>query len=73
VFYELGVRHRLRPTGTVIARQENVRVPFDLNVIRTFTYSYESPSAAEQSRQRLTKLLQHTLEHDEPSIQPAGV
>lgn len=43
VFYELGIRHVMSPTGTVlIANEETVkRLPFDIALSRTIAYKYD--------------------------------
>jgi hypothetical protein len=38
VFYELGVRHAVRPYSTISIFAEGTRLPFDLNMVRTFPY-----------------------------------
>ena|SRR5260370_24464495 len=38
VFYELGVRHRARQSGTAIFRQVNSPLPFDISHIKAFPY-----------------------------------
>jgi hypothetical protein len=40
VFYELGVRHRARQSGTAIFRQIEVKLPFDIAHIKAFPYEY---------------------------------
>jgi hypothetical protein len=36
VFYELGVRHRTRETGTTVFRQTGATIPFDIRSIKAF-------------------------------------
>lgn len=38
VFYELGVRHAVRPHSTVTLASKTTRLPFDLNDLRTLMY-----------------------------------
>jgi hypothetical protein len=38
VMYELGVRHAARPSGTIIIRQDNRPLPFNLALARVVTY-----------------------------------
>ena len=38
VFYELGVRHAVRPHSTVTLASKTTRLPFDLNHLRTLMY-----------------------------------
>ena len=39
VFYELGVRHAVRPATTLSVFASNQKIPFDLNFIRALPYS----------------------------------
>jgi MAP3K TRAFs-binding domain len=61
VFYELGVRHAIKPFTTVpIFAAEGVRLPFDVSPLRTLGYSLGpdgKPSRASTDSQALTKLL----------------
>src|SRR6476646_547316 len=42
VFYELGIRHALKPYTTVSIFELNTKLPFDTSALRTFPYSYEN-------------------------------
>ena len=54
VFYELGIRHSLRPRTTILiraratARPEATEVPFDLKTDRYLEYDADKPDAAQQ-------------------------
>ena len=50
VFYELGIRHGLRPKGTILIRfpASGADVPFDLKTDRYIEYDRENPAAAVQ-------------------------
>jgi O-acetyl-ADP-ribose deacetylase (regulator of RNase III) len=41
VFYELGIRHALRRQVTVLLRQKNVRLPFNIQGLRTIEYGLD--------------------------------
>ncbi|MEO6893922.1 MAG: TRAFs-binding domain-containing protein [Ginsengibacter sp.] len=41
VFYELGIRHALKPYTTVSIFETNTKLPFDTAALRTFPYNYE--------------------------------
>src|SRR5215212_9885211 len=43
VFYELGVRHGLRPRGTLLIRADVHAYPFDLQTDRFLLYERQSP------------------------------
>jgi hypothetical protein len=48
VFYELGIRHGLRPNGTILIRLDTGGrdVPFDLKTDRYIVYDWEKPAAS---------------------------
>lgn len=64
VMYELGIRHRARPTGTIIFRQTGALLPFDIKIIRALDYDSEPPDAAEQSRRNVTAIVRQTLQEN---------
>ncbi|GLS17018.1 hypothetical protein GCM10007874_00330 [Labrys miyagiensis] len=60
VFYELGVRHAARPQTSVLIMADNVRLPFDVAMLRTLPYRLGSdgvPSHGEEDSERLAALL----------------
>lgn len=40
VFYELGIRHALKPYTTVIISEKELKYPFDINHIAIYTYEH---------------------------------
>lgn len=64
VFWELGVRHRARETGTVIFRQPDAPIPFDINQIKAFPYEYQPETKVTESRKLITKVLTESLEQN---------
>ena len=58
VFYELGVRHGLRPKGTLLIRADVHQYPFDLQTDRFLLYDAGKPEA---SVGRLTLAINETL------------
>jgi tetratricopeptide (TPR) repeat protein len=46
VFYELGIRHAIKPYTTVSLFEVNTRLPFDVAPLRTLPYSYENGAIA---------------------------
>lgn len=63
VFYELGVRHAIKPATTILLyAADGTRLPFDLAPMRaSLTYGLQSdgtPAAAAADRDKLAKLLQ---------------
>jgi tetratricopeptide (TPR) repeat protein len=61
VFLELGVRYRARESGTVVIRQNDAPIPFDINQIKAFPYSYLPLEAAAESRRLITEILEQSL------------
>ncbi|HET9258192.1 MAG TPA: TRAFs-binding domain-containing protein [Pseudonocardiaceae bacterium] len=61
VFYELGVRHAIRPYSTVLVFAAGTRLPFDLELERGLPYSLSpsgEPSDIKAARTRLTARLE---------------
>ena len=74
--YELGIRHAAKPFSTIVMKEKDGNIPFDINHNRTFTYSHmgEDISATEASRcqQDLTSLIlnvERSREVDSPLFQ----
>jgi tetratricopeptide (TPR) repeat protein len=61
VFYELGVRHRARQSGTAIFRQVNTPLPFDISHIKAFPYEYEPEESAVKARLLIAQVLKDSL------------
>jgi hypothetical protein len=60
VFYELGVRHAVRPYSTVLIFAGGTRLPFDVELDRGLPYSLDpagAPIDIDAARQRLTDRL----------------
>ena len=77
VFYELGVRHAVRPFSTVLVSAEVKRVPFDLAPDRVLPYALDGagrPANAEGDRALLSKALEAAREKsdDSPVFQLVG-
>lgn len=64
VFYELGVRHRARESGTIILRQPGVALPFDIRMAKAFPYEYEPDEHAEASRQLIRQVIAVSLQEE---------
>jgi tetratricopeptide (TPR) repeat protein len=61
VMYEIGVRHAARQSGTAIFRQGDAPIPFDINHIKAFPYSYQPEENADESRQLIRRVLGESL------------
>lgn len=61
VFYELGVRHGIRPRSTALIFAEGMRLPFDVQDLRGLSYKLNAtgrPAAAARDRGALARLLE---------------
>lgn len=73
VYYELGIRHAVRPSSTVILFAEGTTLPFDIALLRGSPYRLDSsgkPANAEADRDALVKRLRHADEdpHDDSPL-----
>ena len=67
VFYELGVRHVVKPSTTVTIFANSTRLPFDVNFLRCIPYGLNEKSELtdlEQSCKAITKFLIDAREHN---------
>jgi len=73
VYYELGVRHAVRPRSTVQIFAAGTRLPFDLGPLRGLPYGVDPagvPAAAESDGAKLADLLRHAREQAEATDSP---
>jgi hypothetical protein len=61
VFYELGVRHVMAASGTVLTCQAGVDLPFDISLSRAITYEYDGVSLDWEETERVTRRLTAAL------------
>jgi hypothetical protein len=69
VFYELGVRHAVRPQSTVLLTAEASRLPFDVGMLQALPYSLDAagrPNKVKADRAALTTKLKHCTTHGVP-------
>jgi len=64
VMYEVGVRHNARENGTAIFRQVDAPIPFDINHIKAFPYTYQPEKNAAASRKLIRRVLTESLVHN---------
>lgn len=75
VFYELGVRHALRPSSTVILFAEGTVIPFDIALVRAISYKTDAagePVQTEAAIATIARLLAAARENkhaDSPIFQ----
>ncbi|WP_420129830.1 TRAFs-binding domain-containing protein [Longimicrobium sp.] len=65
VFYELGVRHGVKPASTVLMFGGTARLPFDVALLRALPYSIGAdglPDRVEDAKAGLTRLLRAAYE-----------
>jgi len=53
VFYELGVRHSLADSITVLIRQSGTRIPFNIQGLNVIEYDPRSMASVEEAKRRL--------------------
>jgi hypothetical protein len=56
VFYEIGVRHAARPATTVLIVADEVRLPFDVAMLRTMPYRLGADGRPSHAREDAAKL-----------------
>lgn len=72
VFYELGIRHAVRPWRTVTLFAEGTRLPFDVNYLRSIGYRLDAtgaPAHAGEERVKVSEALRVArAEAADPSV-----
>ncbi|NTS43431.1 DUF4071 domain-containing protein [Flavisolibacter sp. BT320] len=61
-FYELGIRHALRPYTTVVISEDKLTYPFDLNHIKITSYTHLGDAIDYEEVERFRRELGKTLE-----------
>ena len=59
--YELGIRHAAKPFSTIIMKEKDGNIPFDLNHIKTFTYSHMGETIGFKESERCVKELTNLI------------
>ena len=62
VFYELGVRHALRPSVTVLIRRKGTRSPFNIQGLNAIDYSPESPKSVAECKAKIADFIRAGLQ-----------
>jgi hypothetical protein len=60
--YELGIRHAVRPFSTIIIKEEEGKIPFDLDHNRIFHYKHLGEDIGFDEAERCQKALSETIE-----------
>lgn len=55
--YELGIRHAARPYSTIVMKEKDGNIPFDINHNKTFTYSHMGEDIGSKEVERCVKAL----------------
>ena len=61
-FYELGIRHALRPRTTIVISEDKLTYPFDLNHIKITSYTHLGEGIEYEEVERFRKVLGETLQ-----------
>jgi len=62
VLYELGIRHTAKRTGTVILRQKEDPVPFNINGMRVISYDFDaSHPSVDPSAESYTRIIEASI------------
>ena len=61
-FYELGIRHALRPRTTIVISEDKLAYPFDLNHIKITSYTHLGEGIEYEEVERFRKVLGETLQ-----------
>src|SRR3989337_3347706 len=61
-FYELGIRHALRPHTTIVISEDRLAYPFDLNHIKITSYTHLGEGIEYEEVERFRKVLGETLQ-----------
>ena len=62
VFYELGIRHTLRRSGTILLRREGTKNPFNIQGMKAFNYDLDMRSVA-NAQKKLREAIEYLLAH----------
>src|SRR4051794_7142680 len=66
VYYELGIRHALRPRTTILIRARGDTVPFDLQTDRYLEYAADDPGGAREKLADAIRQSRHADNADSP-------
>jgi tetratricopeptide (TPR) repeat protein len=55
--YELGIRHAARPYSTIVMKEKDGNIPFDINHNKTFTYSHMGEDIGVKETERCIEAL----------------
>lgn len=61
VFYELGIRHAVKPFTTITIFSSNTNLPFDVNFLRSMIYNYDTVEKLTELNDDIKKLKEQLL------------
>ncbi len=61
VFYELGVRHTFKPSGTILIRKKGTKIPFNIRGLRVIDYDLDLKGARE-AQDALERFIRNSLQ-----------
>ena len=61
VFYELGIRHTLRQSVTVLIRQKSTQVPFNIANLNVIEYDESSKASVATAKRRIIEFIRNGL------------
>lgn len=59
--YELGIRHAAKPFSTIIMKEKDGNIPFDINHNKTFTYTHMGEDIGTKESERCKKALTNLI------------
>jgi tetratricopeptide (TPR) repeat protein len=62
VFYELGIRHAVKPYTTITIFSSNSKLPFDVNFLRSLPYDYDTKEQVVNMEKNRKALIQQLLD-----------
>ena len=69
-FYELGIRHALRPRSTIVISEDKLTYPFDLNHVKITSYTHLGDAIdyeeVERFRRKLGETIDAVLNEEQP-------
>jgi hypothetical protein len=63
VFYELGIRHALKPYATVLIRQKGTHLPFNIQGLRIIEYDSKDLASADKAKQQIAAFIQNGMRY----------
>jgi len=65
VFYELGVRHSLHSSVTVLIRRKGTETPFNIGGMRVIEYDTHDPASVDATRAKIAEFIRNGLQRYE--------